>query len=126
MRLLCLSIENNSTKNYHRFCTDSLLAKQEIQKKYKIYTTGFIAFFGRNHVAKGKKIVRMCDNRQVTVDQIIAVITQYINNSEIRFNSDSSFMKRANYILERYRYYNGSDETLAESSALSTELQSIL
>lgn len=90
----CLSVENKSTKNYHRFCTDRLLIKQEIQNIYKTYPTDFIAFFGKNHMTKGKEIVQMYDNPQMTGDQIIAVITQYINDSEIKFNSDSSFIMR--------------------------------
>ncbi|ARH00317.1 hypothetical protein [Legionella micdadei] len=112
------SIENSSTKNYHRFCTDSLLTKQEIQKIYKTYTTGFIAFFGRNHMAKGREIVQLCDDPHLTVDDIISVINHYINDSRIKFNSDSSFMKRANYLLQRYEYYNGYEDVLDESLQL--------
>lgn len=99
--------ENPSTKNYQRFWKDSLVTKEEIKEIYLTYTTGFYSWFGRNHQNKAEEIIRFCDDPAHTVADIITTIQNYINDDNIRFNQDSSFRKRANYILARNDFYNG-------------------
>lgn len=103
------AIKNDSTTKYHKHATDTLVTKKEIQNIFLSYTTGFIAFFGRNHRAKAEEIIAACKNNEKTVDDVIQIINDYITNDRIHFNNDSSFRKRTDYILERFDFYNGFD-----------------
>ena len=120
-------VPNSSNQNYQRFFRDSFLTKNEIKKIYLTYTKGFHSWFGRTHQAKAEEIVNLCDNIDSTVEDIIADLRNYLINPAFPFNEDSSFKKRANYILARNQFYNGAlqQENTAEHFLIKNRIKNI-
>jgi hypothetical protein len=109
---------NVSIQNYERDIEKCY--KKEIQARFKSYTTGFIAcFFGRNHMKKAKEIIAACQDKEKTVANIIEIITEYCSDPSVKFNPDSSFKKRADFILQTETYFKTNDpnETQESNSA---------
>ena len=98
------ALECDQTHRYLAYATNSLLSKQEIHQLFKTYTKGSMAFFHRHHLNAARKIIAACKDHDTRMNDVVQFIKGYISNREHHFNSDSSFMKRANYILARSQH----------------------
>ncbi|MBA2710045.1 MAG: hypothetical protein H0U57_05600 [Tatlockia sp.] len=94
----------NSASKYANWCCVNLpLSKNEIKKTLQSYTTGFVSLFGRTHKAKAEVLITKCDSDEFDVADIIGDLRQYM--SEVKYDSNSSFRKRFEYLDSRYRNF---------------------
>ncbi|PWY53792.1 hypothetical protein DGG96_20415, partial [Legionella qingyii] len=103
----CISFlgSNFKGKRYDSYTKDSVISKQEIKDIMQTYTQGFVALVTkRNHLEKAMQIIQLCDNRDFNVSDIVRMLSNYLQRSN--FNNNSSFKKRADYIIARAEYFN--------------------
>lgn len=97
------------TQRYQAYVTDGLLSKDEVRQLFKTYTKGPTAFFHRHHLSMAREIIAACKNPSKSIDDVVELIKGYTTDSTIHFNLQSSFMKRATYILVRREHYNDAE-----------------
>ncbi|WP_131794118.1 hypothetical protein [Fluoribacter gormanii] len=103
----CISFLGSSFKGkrYDSYTKDSVISKQEIKDIMQTYTQGFVASVTkRNHLEQAMQIIQLCDNSDFDVNDIVRMLSNYLQRSN--FNNNSSFKKRADYIIARAEYFN--------------------
>lgn len=78
------------------------LTKKEIKDVLLSYTQGVSAFFGRAYAEAAGKILSFCDESERTTDQIMEVFRRGISADGLCNDTNSSFVKRFNYLNARY------------------------
>jgi hypothetical protein len=92
-------------KTYDVALRDSVLSKQELKEILQSYTHGFMAFVGkRNHMEKAKELIEHCNSNDFDVNDIVRMLSNYLERG--KFTHNSSFKKRADYIIARAEYFN--------------------
>ncbi|STX28572.1 Dot/Icm T4SS effector [Legionella beliardensis] len=90
-------------KKYDTFTKDSVISKEEIKEILLTYTTGWKSIFTpRHHLDIAKQLIKDCDNETINVTTIANKLSRYM--TETNFAKNSSFIKRAHYIIARAEY----------------------
>lgn len=110
--------EDAAFQKYSTYTNGSLLTKEEIRSIFHSYTHGLQSFFGRNHKKMAETIIMACDDPKETVDTIVNTINSYVKSH--KFNSDSHFKERANFIAARYDYSESLTQPEADTTLSAT------
>jgi hypothetical protein len=102
-----ITISRRTASPYVKFFKDSVLNKDEIVSVLMSYRSQTIGLFLSHHQHKAQEIIDHCKKECVTVEMVINEIKNYLDNPANKFSPNSEFKNAADYILSRYRYYNG-------------------
>lgn len=102
-------------RQYDAYTKNSVITKKEIKDIMQTYTKGFMALMStRNHKEKANQIIERCNDNDFNVHDIVRMLDNYLKPG--KFAPNSSFKRRADYIMARAEYFN---EASASTSSIS-------